>query len=217
MNQIFEVKDNRTAKLVTFMLCDCKMKGNIQSVATDTAIKDFYKTLALRKSQLCRDYTLLAFVKLIKSLKSYIDNNPGKSNMIQRELLYHNIALFNYEREIRECHNKIMAVANWLEIKDINNVALIDGQYIYMEDGEEYILKEDCMIARPANPSVGNQIFYLGMTNKELREKTGAVQPVRGWYAVQGGVNYFDARDISVKRWYNLDDYHKQYTMEDDE
>ena len=101
MNHIFEVKDNRTAKLVTFMLCDCKMKGNIQSVATDTAIKDFYKTLALRKSQLCRDYTLLAFVKLIKSLKFYIDNNPGKSNMIQRELLDHNIALFNYEREIR--------------------------------------------------------------------------------------------------------------------
>lgn len=217
MNGIFNVQDNRTAKIVTFMLCDCKMRGNVQSIANDTAVKNFYKALSQHKSPICRDYTLLAFVKLIKSLKAYIDSNPDKSRSIQRELLNHNIALFNYEREIRECHNKIMAIANWLEIKDINNVALIDGQYIYMEDGEEYVLNGDCMIARPANPSVGNQIFYLSMTNEELRKKTGAVKPVRGWYAVQCGVNYFDARDISVRRWYDLDDYHKQYTMEDEE
>ena len=188
-----------------------------KSAPTDTAIKNFYKNLAQRKSPICRDYTLLTFVKLIKSLKNYIDQNPSKSHTISRDLLNNNIALFNYSKEVRECHDKVAAVAKWLEIKDINNVALIDGQYIYMEDGEEFVLEPNHMIARPANPSVGDVIMYLGMSNDELRKKTGACQPVRGWYAMQCNVNYFDARDISVKRWYDLDDYHKRYTMEDEE
>lgn len=217
MNPIFEVGDNRSAKLVTFMLCDSKTKGSVQSIATDTAAKEFYKTLAKYKSQICKDYTLRAFIKLIKSLKTYIETNPSKSSAIQRELLDHNIALFNYSKEVRECHKLIATSAKWLEIKDINNVALVDGKYIYMEDGEEFLLDENHMIIRPSDPSAGDTILYLGQSNEELKKLTGATRPARGWYAMEVGVNYFATRDITVKRWYGLDDLHKRYTIEDEE
>lgn len=217
MVQINEVNNSLTAKMVTCMLCDNKMKGRVVSIATDSAIKDFYKMLSLKHSTVSKDYTLLAFIKLIKSFKAYIELNPSKSLAIQKELLDHNVSLINYSKEVRECHAKINTIAKWLEIKDVNNVAFVDGKYIYVEDGEEYILEEDCMIIRPSDPSVGDTIMYLGMTSEELQKQTGATRPARGWYAMEVGVNYFATRDITVKRWYALDDYHKRYTIEDEE
>lgn len=216
MTQIFEVNSNLTAKMVTCMLCDCKMRESVQSIATDSAIKDFYKALAQKRSMICRDYTLLKFIQLIKSYKAYLAANPSKSLAIQKELLDHNIALFNYSKEVKECYEKVKAIASWLEIKDINNVAFVDGQYIYMEDGKEYILEENCMIIRPSDPLVGDTIMYLGKTNEELQKQTGATRPARGWYSMEVGINYFAARDITVKRWFVLDDYHKRYTMEEE-
>ena len=103
-----------------------------------------------------------------------------------------------------------------MEIKDIYNVALIGDQYIYIEDGEEYVLNEAGMIVRPSDPSFGDTILYIGSTNEEMKKKTGATRPARGFYAMECGVNYFGTRDITVKRWFNLDDEHKRYTKEED-
>ena len=119
MVQINEVNNSLTAKMVTCMLCDNKMKGRVVSIATDSAIKDFYKMLSLKHSTVSKDYTLLAFIKLIKSFKAYIELNPSKSLAIQKELLDHNVSLINYSKEVRECHAKINTIAKWLEIKDV--------------------------------------------------------------------------------------------------
>lgn len=215
MRQIFEVNSSLTAKLVSCMLCDCKMNGEVQSIANDSAIKNFYKTLSQRQSQICREYSLLSFVKLVKSLKTYLEDSHNSS--ILKDLLDHNIALFNYSKEVRECHKILQKDVKWLEIKDIHNVALIDNQYVYIEDGEEYVLNEAGMIVRPSDPSFGDVILYIGSTNEEMKKKTGATRPARGFYAIECGVNYFGTRDITVKRWYSLDDEHKQYTKEEDE
>lgn len=209
------VNSSLTAKLVSCMLCDCKMKGSVQSIANDTAIKNFYKMLSLNHSDICREYNLVEFVNLIKSLKTYLEVN--KNSKILQELLDHNIALFNYSKEVCKCHALLQKDVKWLEIKNIHNVALIDGQYIYIEDGEEYLLGDECMMVRPSDPSFGDTILYIGSTNEEMKKKTGASRPARSFYAMECGVNYFGTRDITVKRWYSLDDEHKQYTKEEDE
>ena len=214
MGQILEVNSSLTAKLVSCMLCDCKMRGDVQSIANDASIKNFYKMLSHKHSHICKEYNLMAFLKLIRSLKSYLDAN--KNSKLLQELLEHNIALFNYSKEVRECHRLLQHDVKWLEIKDIHNVALIDNQYIYIEDGEEYLLGGECMIVRPSDPTFGNTILYIGSTNEEMKKKTGATRPARGFYAVECGINYFGTRDITVQRWYNLDDEHKQYTKEED-
>lgn len=214
MGQIFEVNSSLTAKLVSCMLCDCKMRGEVQSIANDSSIKNFYKMLSQNHSQICRQYNLLAFMKLVKSLKTYLETTHNAK--LLQDLLDHNIALFNYSKEVRECHKLLQKDVKWLEIKDIHNVALIGDQYIYIEDGEEYVLNEAGMIVRPSDPSFGDTILYIGSTNEEMKKKTGATRPARGFYAIECGVNYFGTRDITVKRWYGLDDEHKRYTKEDD-
>ena len=213
MTQIFTVNSNLTAKLVANLLCDSKTKRQVVSIANDTAIKDFYKMLSSKKSKVCSSYTLKTFVELVKSLKEYIENNPTKIETIIDQLNKNNIELINFSDEVRECHRLIQQSGiRFMEIEDINNVMLIDGKYIYIKDGDEYELGGDCMIVRPNDALSGSIIAYIGATHEELQRITNSTRPARGWYAMECGVNYFNTRDITVKYWYELDDYHKQFT-----
>ena len=204
------------AKIITNVLCDCKVISDEYSISCKKDITKFYSDLKKKHHKLTEEYTLRSFIEIIQSLKNYIEDNKKQSLM--QQLMDNNIYLINYNDEVRESYNYINSIKGLeiLEIDDVDNVIYDEGKYFYINDEGIYELDPNCMIVRQTDPSmnnVDNVVVYINETNDKLRKQTGASRPVCGWYAMSKGANYYYSSAITVSRWYNLSKERKEFAM----
>lgn len=204
------------AKIITNMLCDCKVKSVEYSISSKKYISQFYSDLKKIHHEITNKYTLKDFAEIVSSLKQYIEENEKHS--LREQLSNNNIHLINYNNEVKDCYKYINSLKDLevIEIEDVENVICDEGKYFYINDVGVYELNPKGMIVRQTDPlknNVDNVIIYINETNDNLKKRTGASRPVCGWYAMSKGANYYYSSAITVGRWYNLPKNRKEYAL----
>lgn len=99
-------------------------------------------------------------------------------------------------------------------INNVNDVIYDrrDCKYYYKKGGEKLLLDPHGMVVRGNAP--GYPIVYVAANDKKLRGgEIPGVHPVRRWYSDNHQVNYSDAREITVARWFRLDEARKIFAI----
>lgn len=98
--------------------------------------------------------------------------------------------------------------AKTLIIRNIDDVIYDrrDCKYYYKDGDTKHLLDPHHMIIRSTH---GGPVVYLDSNDKKLRKNTNVAHPVRCWYATTHLQGYNESREITVARWFRLDDFRK--------
>lgn len=103
-----------------------------------------------------------------------------------------------------------------IEIFDFDQVKFdqTTGAYTYDDGDNVHTLDPRNMIIRTNTKAPNSPMIYVDWNDRELKGQHNAktCHPTRCWYSDKFGIKYYDVREITLKRWFNLNSRRKQYS-----
>lgn len=106
-------------------------------------------------------------------------------------------------------NNDLITGLNVIQIDDVNQISYSGGQYTY---GNQ-VLDPKYMVVR-TNLKENGPVIYANWNDAKINGtlRSRFKHPVRRWYAVTFGCKYMDTREITLKRWYKLNQKRKEHS-----
>ena len=103
-----------------------------------------------------------------------------------------------------------------LEIKNFDHIKFDEqtNQYVYDDGQKKYVLDPRNMIVRTNSKAPDSPVVYVGWSDRELKTefKVRTQHPTRCWYKHEFDIHYYNVREITLKRWFKLNDDRKRYS-----